>query len=165
MVEGGEARNHEAVMRASRALDEVVRYFDGRMPPAGFPLASVVKPAADDLRAALDVLRRSPQGEDHEAVRDRIAAELEAEVKRRNEWYGLDNWPFNEVVEFVLSRCPSPERNTEKLKAHADALAAWVEVLCERVDSTPALMEVERYRSWALAEFSSTTKENAERRP
>jgi hypothetical protein len=30
------------------------------------------------------------------------AKALHAEVERRNEWYGLDNWSFNEVVDFVL---------------------------------------------------------------
>lgn len=39
-------------------------------------------------------------------LEERIALateELEAEVKRRNEWYGLDNWTFEEVVRFVLN--------------------------------------------------------------
>lgn len=36
--------------------------------------------------------------------RDAIVAALEAEVTRRNEWYGLDNWDFGEVVDFVLDR-------------------------------------------------------------
>lgn len=45
-------RLREAIHRGSRALDEVVRYFDSTgLPPAGFPLASVVRPAADALRA------------------------------------------------------------------------------------------------------------------
>ena len=36
--------------------------------------------------------------------RERIAAALEQEVVDRNEWYGLDNWSFREVVDFVLDR-------------------------------------------------------------
>lgn len=33
---------------------------------------------------------------------ERAAEALEAEVKRRNEWYGLDNWTYSEVASFVL---------------------------------------------------------------
>jgi hypothetical protein len=34
---------------------------------------------------------------------ERAAVEaLRAEVERRNEWYGLDNWSFEEVVCFVV---------------------------------------------------------------
>jgi hypothetical protein len=95
-------REIEAVARASSALDEVVAYFDDghRLPPAGFPLASVVRPAAEGLRAALDRVRDargdeeiepypighpdvnptrrpSPQDEDHEAYK-RANERLEA---------------------------------------------------------------------------------------
>lgn len=32
-----------------------------------------------------------------------IAAEaIEAEVRRRDEWYGLDNWTFEDVADYVL---------------------------------------------------------------
>jgi hypothetical protein len=46
--------DREALMVAERALRDVVRYFDGQLPPAGFPLASVVKPALRTVTEALD---------------------------------------------------------------------------------------------------------------
>jgi hypothetical protein len=53
-------RLREALTRASRALDEVVVYFDGstRIPPGGFPLASVVRPAQRLTREALEAGER-----------------------------------------------------------------------------------------------------------
>lgn len=41
-----------------------------------------------------------------EETRARIAAELETEVKRRDEWYGLDNWTYREVVDFIADHIP-----------------------------------------------------------
>lgn len=35
-------------------------------------------------------------------LRDKIAEAMKTEVEKRNEWYGLDNWSFREVVDFVL---------------------------------------------------------------
>lgn len=40
---------------------------------------------------------------ERKAARDRAVAALAAEVGRRNEFYGLDNWTFEEVVDFVLN--------------------------------------------------------------
>jgi hypothetical protein len=82
-------REIEAVARASSALDEVVAYFDDghRLPPAGFPLASVVRPAAEGLRAALDRVRDA-RGDD-EAQNDLLrirAALLEWEPDRARDF-------------------------------------------------------------------------------
>lgn len=35
---------------------------------------------------------------------EQIVQEMEDEIRRRNEWYGLDNWQVSEVVQFVLDR-------------------------------------------------------------
>jgi hypothetical protein len=32
-----------------------------------------------------------------------IADSLEAEVSKRNEWYGLDNWSMEAIAEWVLN--------------------------------------------------------------
>ena len=40
--------------------------------------------------------------------RDRIASELDQRLRDLNEWYGLDNWPVEEVVQFVLERYDEP---------------------------------------------------------
>lgn len=40
---------------------------------------------------------------------EEIVEELDAELRRRNEYYGLDNWDLMEVVQFVLERVPMPE--------------------------------------------------------
>ena len=36
--------------------------------------------------------------------REEIERELKAELDRRDEWYGLDNWSLSEVVDFVADR-------------------------------------------------------------
>lgn len=44
----------EALIQAERALGEVVKYFQSHgLPPAGFPLATIIKPAYYDARRAL----------------------------------------------------------------------------------------------------------------
>lgn len=45
--------------------------------------------------------------------RDDIAQALEDEVIRRDEWYGLDNWSFGEVVNFVADRLSPGYEGTE----------------------------------------------------
>jgi hypothetical protein len=44
----------------------------------------------------------APNNANREAIIATAAAELKAEVEHRNEWYGLDNWTFEEVAKFVL---------------------------------------------------------------
>jgi ABC-type transporter Mla subunit MlaD len=95
-----------ALAEASRALDDVVRYFDGRMPPAGFPLASTVKPAADRVRAALDTAP-APQGEDHEAGIEAATQALRDHplTAGGNGWGEADQAQF--AIAAYLSCCPS----------------------------------------------------------
>lgn len=38
-----------------------------------------------------------------QATIGQAAAALEAEVEKRNEWYGLDNWSFDELIVFCLA--------------------------------------------------------------
>lgn len=40
---------------------------------------------------------------------EQIVEEMQAEIKRRDEWYGLDNWPVSEVVQFVVDRLDTPK--------------------------------------------------------
>lgn len=53
---------------------------------------------------------------------ERIATTLLAEIRRRDEWYGLDNWSPDEVVEFVLDRLEVPQQDDPNLgsAAHGD---------------------------------------------
>ena len=51
---------------------------------------------AHAIAAALDALMGDEQ-------REAAAAAIEAELQRRAEWYGLDNWTNREVVDFVLA--------------------------------------------------------------
>lgn len=45
-----------------------------------------------------------PTPDINEYVRRVVAHQLEAEVMERDQYYGLDNWPFREVVDFVCDR-------------------------------------------------------------
>ena len=123
--EGGEARNHEADIHAValRAFHRALDLDDAHMDDA--VRAAVV--------AALDAVRRSPQGEDHEAGVKAVArmvvvidggVEAVAKVLAANDalaWVDMQDSPEAEVyrekarvaVIAYLSRCPSPERDTE----------------------------------------------------
>jgi hypothetical protein len=151
MSEGGEARNHEAEVEVvARALWEM----NGSTPwaHASQGTKALRRKAARAAIAALDAvkrssrpigpgnppawmfdaLRRSPQGEDHEAAfkfqlpspsMEDHEAGIEAGARAMNPAYDAAthdatraNWRanFERGLAAYLSRCPSPERDTEK---------------------------------------------------
>jgi hypothetical protein len=100
-------REAEALRAADRALDAVVRYFDGQIPPAGFPLASIVKPAADKVRAALDALRSSGSAaQNHEAGMQAAMAAGHANAHRP----AVENM----IAAYLAARFPQDEDHEEK---------------------------------------------------
>jgi len=104
-VEGGEARNHEAEVERVPRAPHGIRQRDFRM----------------GWEAALDAVRRSPQGEDHEA-----GIEAMAELLFWAEPWAIEGYqPPTDMADArelakrleaaYLSRCPSPEREPTQL--------------------------------------------------
>jgi len=95
------------------------------------------------------------QDEDHEAALREARDDIQAFIDGR----ASDQHLFRTVerIDAYLSRCPSPERNTEK-----DALQALVDEARaddEWVSGNDLLVRVGALVLDRLAEFSSTTKE------
>ena len=166
MSEGGEARNHEADIHAValRAFHRALDLDDAHMDDA--VRAAVV--------AALDAVRRSPQDEDHEAGID-----IAEDAYQRLVAAGFTPKTADGMLRAYLSRCPSPERDTEKLLAfgreHSIAalldhlgldelgneVSRLVEALFEAKGAIPSDRgELHRRLGRILSEFSDVSKDS-----
>jgi hypothetical protein len=136
----GEARNHEAEVEAvAWALQDIARWAEyGYQDLDSGGVLSCVKARAWEALEALDAVRRSPQGE---------CETCGGSGDRNGNLRAADPFGRCPACDGTGRRSPQGEDH-ETLRVHADALAAWVETLCEQVTSTPALMEVGRYRSY-----------------
>jgi hypothetical protein len=112
MSEGGEARNHEAEIEQLRAENERLRAFAFGDAPDWKRANATLKHRVRELEAELNAVRRSPQSEDHEAG---IEAALQAYWESTRVADGSTTFrdDMRAAIAAYLSRCPSPESNTE----------------------------------------------------